>query len=101
MFDYPIIPHMDVGDPDCCGCLIVRVRSDKAEIVCNECAVVIRTVPVAEVESVMEELARTDTICSAKCPHCGAVNTFAGWSVVEAFVCSLCGEGIHVVVSVQ
>jgi hypothetical protein len=86
----PIIPHDALG-ADCCGCLCVRVEGDQAQIVCNECAAVIRTVPLADVERVVRELAATDAVCSAVCTHCGAVNTFPGWSAVEAFVCSACG----------
>ena len=35
-------------------------------------------------------------ICSACCQHCGGVNTFPGFSVIEAFVCQECGEGVSV-----
>jgi hypothetical protein len=41
----------DIADVDCCGCLIVRVPGGEADILCNECAVVIRTVPVGDVEA--------------------------------------------------
>jgi hypothetical protein len=47
------------------------------------------------------ELYETDAICSAVCSHCGAVNTFPGWSAIEAFVCSECGEGVRVTNPVQ
>jgi hypothetical protein len=67
----PIIPHENFG-VECCGCLVVKARDDQADILCNECAAVIRTVPLAEVEAVMFEIAQTDAICSVRCPHCGA-----------------------------
>jgi hypothetical protein len=35
-------------------------------------------------------------MCTARCPRCGALNTFPGISVIEAFVCSECGEGVAV-----
>jgi hypothetical protein len=47
----PIIPHETLG-ADCCGCLYVRVDGDQADIVCNECAAVIRTVPAGDVRVV-------------------------------------------------
>jgi hypothetical protein len=72
---------------------MVRVREDLADIVCNECDAVIRTIPVAEVESALREMARTDAVCSARCSHCGAVTTFPGWRTIEAFICSECGRG--------
>jgi hypothetical protein len=96
----PIIPHETLG-ADCCGCLYVRVHGERAEIVCNECAAVIRSVRLSDVERAARELAPTDTICSAVCPHCGAVNTFQGMTVIDAFVCFECGEGVSVPQRVQ
>jgi hypothetical protein len=96
----PIIVHESFGI-DCCGCLIVHVTGDRADIVCNECGAVIRTVQVGEVQAVMSEMAQTDVISSARCTHCGALNTFPGMSSVEAFICSECGEGVDVVTPVQ
>ena len=49
---------------------------------------------VENVERVMAELARTDTVSNARYTRCGAPNTFPGWSVVEAFVCSHCRGGV-------
>ena len=51
-------------------------------------------VAVENVERVMAELARTDTVSNARYTRCGAPNTFPGWSVVEAFVCSHCRGGV-------
>src|SRR6266852_4596172 len=86
-----------VEDVDCCGCLIVRTREDLADFVCNECGAVIRTVPLGDLEAAMLELAQTDTVCSAQCPHCGALNIFPGMSAITAFRgnrsgCSEAGE---------
>jgi hypothetical protein len=44
------LPHSSFGDPDCCGCLNGFIRGDLADIVCNECNAVIRTIPVAELQ---------------------------------------------------
>jgi hypothetical protein len=94
--DLPIIPHEDIADVDCCGCLMVRVREGEADILCNECGTVIRTVDIGDVEAAMLEMARTDTICSARCTHCGALNTFPRFSTIGASICSECGEGVVV-----
>ena len=97
--DLPIIPHEDVADVDCCGCLVVQVRGDQADITCNECGAVIQTVPAHEAAAIMERLmmeVAAGTICSARCPHCGALNTFPGLSAIDAFVCSECGEGVTI-----
>jgi hypothetical protein len=66
-----------------------------AALPCNECGTVVRTVPVELAPAVMVEMAPTE-ICSARCTHCGALNTFPGSSAIEAFMCSECGEGVVV-----
>ena len=29
-------------------------------------------------------------------PHCGLLNLFPGWSVIMAYVCRHCGQGVSV-----
>jgi hypothetical protein len=41
---------------DCGGCLFVRERGDKADIVCNECGAVVRTVLAEDAAAVMNAL---------------------------------------------
>jgi uncharacterized protein (DUF983 family) len=102
--DYPIIPHEAVAAVDCGGCLYVRERGDEAEIVCNECGAAVCTVRADEAAAVMNalitEIAAT-AFSTARCPHCGALNTFPGFTFMEAFVCSECGEGVTVDKPVQ
>ena len=81
-------------------CLIIQVRGDQADMTCNECGAVVRTVPVELASAVMVEMASTQ-ICSVRCTHCGALNTFPGSSAIEAFICSECGESVVVNSSVQ
>ena len=52
----PVIPHEDVADLDCWGCLIAEVRGDEADITCNECDTVTRTVAAHEAAAIMERL---------------------------------------------
>jgi len=55
----PIVAHETLG-VDCCGCLFVRLKgADQAEIICNECGVVVRTLPVDEVEAAVQKLSET------------------------------------------
>lgn len=75
------------------ACLIVELRGDQADIICNECGLVVRTVPANQAAAVLVELGLGE-FCSARCPHCQALNTFPGFSSIEAFVCSECGEGV-------
>lgn len=102
--DYPIIPHESVEKVDCCGCLFVHVRGNEADITCNECGAVIRTVLAQGAAAVMEALmmqVAAGAISSARCPHCGALNTFPRFSAIDAFVCSECGESVAAEKSMQ
>jgi hypothetical protein len=90
-----IVPHELLG-AECCGCLVPVISGDKADLVCNECNALIRTVPTAEAEQTLAQLAVSDEICSAKCPRCEALNTFPGFSAMHAFTCRECGEGVAV-----
>jgi len=53
--ELPIIPDENVADVDCCGCLIVRLRGDQAEIVCNECGAVVRRVAIGDICATMTD----------------------------------------------
>ena len=66
-----------------------------AAIICNECGAVVDTVPLERAGARLVELASAE-MCSARCPRCGALNTFLGFSSIDAFICSECGEGAHV-----
>lgn len=78
---------------DCCGCLIAVERGNVADLVCNECGALIRTVAMGEVSQALLRLAMEQGICSATCTHRGAVNTFPGFTSIQAFICRECGEG--------
>ena len=51
------LPHSEFGAPDCCGRLNGITRWNEADIVCNECGEVIRTVPAKDLR------VRTEGIC--------------------------------------
>ena len=91
-----IIPHEWLGAVDCCGCIIPVIRGDEADLVCNECGGVVRTVPNNKLQQTLERLAASEDMTSAICSHCGALNVFPGFSAIEAFICSECGEGVAV-----
>jgi hypothetical protein len=90
-----IVPHEWLG-ANCCGCIVPVVRGDDVDLVCNECNALIRTVPGNEADQTLANLASSDEICSAKCPHCTAMNVFPGFSAMTAFTCRECGEGVTV-----
>jgi hypothetical protein len=97
---YLIVPHEIATGADCDGRLVVKERGDVADLVCNSCGAVVDTVPLDQVGTRLMELG-SDEICSALCPHCGATNVFRGFTVIEAFVCQECGEGVSVERPVQ
>jgi hypothetical protein len=102
MPEYPILVcHSDYGDPECCGIVMPVVRGDQVGFVCNECGLLIATVPAAEAERTLLKMAMEGGLCSETCPHCGEVNTFPGFSSMEAYPCRHCGLGVVVQRSVQ
>lgn len=88
------LPHQMFGDDDCCGCLNGIIRGDVADIECNECGVVVRTVSAADLARTLDEMEASLDVASAMCPHCGAVNLFPGFSEISAYVCRECGRGV-------
>ena len=97
---YLILPHELATGTDCDGCLTVVERGDTVEIKCDSCGSVVDTVPIDRAGQRLMELASVE-ISSAVCPHCRALNTFAGFGAIEAFICRECGEGVSVERPVQ
>ena len=96
-----IVPHMDHGDPECCGCIFPVVRGDLADLVCNECGAVVLTVRATDAEQRLVALAATDTLCTYMCPHCGSLNTFPGFTSMIAYICQHCDGSVVVQSEVQ
>jgi hypothetical protein len=93
----PVVPHEFVGGNDCCGCLVVEERGALADLVCNECVQVVRTVARADVVPTLTAMLLSQPEnYEHKCPHCGALNVFPGFSSMLAYVCSRCGQGVTV-----
>lgn len=90
------IPHSDFGDAECCGCLNGVIRGELADIICNECEAIVRTVPAVDLAQTFTEMELSLELASAMCPHCGEVNLFPGFSSIKAYVCRQCGEGVTV-----
>jgi hypothetical protein len=44
-YRYFIVAHSGTGDPDCCGCIFPVFREGVADITCNECGTIIKSVP--------------------------------------------------------
>ena len=52
----PFLPHADFGAPDCGGCLNGVIRGEQANIVCNECGAVVRTLAAADLQRTLDEM---------------------------------------------
>jgi uncharacterized protein (DUF983 family) len=72
-----------------------ELAGDIANLVCNECGAILRTVPAAAADETLSQMASGE-ITSATCPHCGMLNMFQGFSSMLAFTCRHCGEGVKV-----
>ncbi|PWT80808.1 MAG: hypothetical protein C5B58_10970 [Acidobacteria bacterium] len=93
----PLLPHMFFGDPGCCGTLRGLKRLDQpetADIACNECNVVVRTVPMVDLRQTLDQMETTLEPATAECPHCGAVNLFPGFKQMLAYRCRKCGDRV-------
>lgn len=64
-----IIPHADLGAPDCCGCLDAIIREDQAVITCNECGAVIYTVALDDLRRMLDDMELNLAQAAAKCNH--------------------------------
>jgi hypothetical protein len=79
--------------PFSCGCLVPTPRHDQV-LVCNECDQVVKNGCCFRSRAHSIRILMSQPLCSARCPHCGVLNTFPGFSAIEAFTCSGCGEGV-------
>jgi hypothetical protein len=92
-----LLSHSDLGNPDCCGCLMAVVRGEEADIVCNECRAVVRTVPSGDLSKTLTEMELALELTTTLCPNCRSVNLFPGFSKIHVFTCSSCGRAVDLV----
>lgn len=91
-----IVPHSDYRDPECCGLIFAQVRGSDADLVCNECGTVMRTVPAAEADKVLLAMSLEQGLATEVCPYCRQVNLIPGFSEMIAFTCRYCGRVVNV-----
>jgi ribosomal protein S27E len=91
------LPHSAFGDPDCCGCLnaIIHGASGQADIVCNECGLIVRRVPASDLQLLLDGMELELDVATAICPHCRAVHLAPGFTKLYAFVCDQCGAAVQ------
>jgi hypothetical protein len=90
-----IVPHADLGSPDCPGLILCEVQSDKALLMCNDCGTVIHIVPTSEADETLTN-SPSDEISLDQCPFCLEMNILQGLPQVFAYTCRHCGDLIEV-----
>ena len=90
---HPFLSHADFGAPDCGGCLIPNVWGDQAEVTCNECGAVVRTV--ADLQRTLDEMELSVVMCSEMCPHWGKMNIFPVFSGMKSSTGRVCGRAVE------
>ena len=78
-----------------------ELEDGHANIVCNECGALIRNVPTDEAPQILLRMVMDQGMCSATCEYCGLLNTFPGFTSIEAFICRESGEGVSVTRTIQ
>jgi hypothetical protein len=68
------------------------VRGQQGYIECNDCEVVVRTLPAADLKQALNEMEASLEVASEKCLSCGKVNLSPGFSQMEVYTCRGCGE---------
>jgi hypothetical protein len=86
------IPHAEFGVPDCCGCLTGRYNGGLAEVVCDECEMVVAFVLPSVLSKLLDYMELQLDLSTVLCQQCGAANLFPGSSRVKTFVCQECGK---------
>ncbi len=56
--EYPafVVPHSDHGDPECCGLIMAQLRGDRADLKCNECGAILKTVQATKADDALGEM---------------------------------------------
>jgi hypothetical protein len=91
------IPHMDFGDPECCGMLYGVTVGERGLIGCNECHAIVREVLADELQGTLTGMELSLDTCTKKCPHCGSVNLIVGFSKMLSYTCQKCGKVVKLV----
>ena len=89
-------PHGEFGDSECCGLLVGIIGGDKADIGCNECDTILKTVPAGDPPRAFDDMVVTLDFATDLCPHCCGVNVLSGFSNMLAYTCRQHGKPIRV-----
>ena len=96
----PVVAHVNL-DKECYGCLIAMECGDEADLICDQCATPILTVPVTHVAETLTRMSKSMAVFTSNCPHCGVRNILPGFTDNIAYVCSDCGEGVGMETPIQ
>ena len=63
--------------------MAVERHDGQADLTCNECGVVVKTVPGNIAEQTLIEMAMAGGVCTEACRYCGRLNVFPGFSTCK------------------
>jgi uncharacterized protein (DUF983 family) len=55
---------------------------------------VLKSIPAGDLRRTLDQMELLLDVATGKCPHCGAVNLFPGFSKMLAFTCRECGQAV-------
>jgi hypothetical protein len=76
------------------GCLNGILRGDQAQIWCNECGVLVRAVPAADLGRTLDQMELTLDVC-AKNARTAMPSMLPGFSRLMVFTCENCGAAVR------
>jgi uncharacterized protein (DUF983 family) len=57
---------------------------------------ILATILATDLQRTFDDMELTLDFASEMCPHCGAVNTFTGFTQMMAYPCQQCGKPVEV-----
>ncbi len=91
-----MLRHSAFGDSECSGSLRTSTQGDEAQLVCNECGAIVRTMPAADLNETLRDLELSMDVAGEICPNCTSVNLFLGSTQVSSFTCRSCGQEVYI-----
>jgi DNA-directed RNA polymerase subunit RPC12/RpoP len=77
----------------------IKTGSEYFEFVCKTCHSILLTFQRLGTQS--EESKPQQLTATARCPHCGDLNVFPGFTQILVYICSHCGQSVDASLAVQ
>jgi hypothetical protein len=90
------LPHRLFGNRDCPGFLLGIPDGTQANIACNQCGALVRTLLAPELQRAIDEMEKLVDLGTLVCPHCCTANQLVGCSRTIVYTCRQCGKQVQV-----